>query len=585
MPFGFHLAMDTLPSRELRKRYSPLSGQRGITPAFGYGAPHPGARGTLTLRNNVLLSTHYDSLGLVDPGHPLKCPERIISESAIAWQGNLRAITVRLDASLQLSVLLNGREAIRQNCLLDVSRHQLAWAGDEGAAAGYLLAPATADARVSVDPAAARQTMLGFGGITIPTAYAQLSPQGKRRWWELLAEYNLLLQREFPMGEELNREMDNWDRLEDAAAITYSDNFPDGEVSDFSYLKNLRRLGGKVLFEFWGLPLWARRDWTDAQGHVHAGVADVEAYTRAMVRYCQVSRERAGAPPDIVGIQNEEEQPPEIWQQMTLGLRAALDQAGFSSVQIHMRDAPRLAAGIQCVQAFRSSPAAWKTLDYAATHLYDYQQCIHDPDRFDRLLDQWREAVGNKPFLSTEICVNDAALQTRSYRLALAMGQLYHKNLVLANASAIFYCWLLLNVEQPSYGWTRTLFVPDPTHGSGPVSSSYQARVFGAYSRRVRAGMVRLEAQASNRDLLATAFAGSQGARTLILLNRSLTPQRIQIDWKGRPFRFLEWVRPEEENTISSAPSEVVVPPGAIATLSTEELGRLEFTPEGVAAG
>src|SRR5271166_553367 len=36
-----------------------LPGQRGITPAFGYGAPHPSARGTLTLLNNVLLSTHY----------------------------------------------------------------------------------------------------------------------------------------------------------------------------------------------------------------------------------------------------------------------------------------------------------------------------------------------------------------------------------------------------------------------------------------------------------------------------------------------------------------------------------------------
>ena len=41
---------------EYRRR---LSGQRGITPAFGYGAPHLSARGTLTLLNNVLLSTHY----------------------------------------------------------------------------------------------------------------------------------------------------------------------------------------------------------------------------------------------------------------------------------------------------------------------------------------------------------------------------------------------------------------------------------------------------------------------------------------------------------------------------------------------
>ena len=59
MPFGFHLAMDTLPSRKLWKSYPPLSGQRGITPAFGYDAPHPSARGTLTLLNNVLLSTQY----------------------------------------------------------------------------------------------------------------------------------------------------------------------------------------------------------------------------------------------------------------------------------------------------------------------------------------------------------------------------------------------------------------------------------------------------------------------------------------------------------------------------------------------
>jgi hypothetical protein len=99
--------------------------------------------------------------------------------------------------------------------------------------------------------------------------------------------------------------------------------------------------------------------------------------------------------------------------------------------------------------------------------------------------------------------------------------------------------------------------------------------------------MVRLEAQASSRDLLASAFAGDRGARTLVLLNRSVTAQRIRINWKGQPFRFLEWVSPYAENTVSPAPStdEIVVPPGAIATLSTEELGSLTFTPEGVPAG
>lgn len=38
------------------------SGQRGVTPAFGYGAPHPSAGGTSTLLSNALLSTHYGQL-------------------------------------------------------------------------------------------------------------------------------------------------------------------------------------------------------------------------------------------------------------------------------------------------------------------------------------------------------------------------------------------------------------------------------------------------------------------------------------------------------------------------------------------
>src|SRR3954462_9436122 len=34
-----------------------LSGQRGVTPAFEYAAPHPSVGGTLTLMSNALLST------------------------------------------------------------------------------------------------------------------------------------------------------------------------------------------------------------------------------------------------------------------------------------------------------------------------------------------------------------------------------------------------------------------------------------------------------------------------------------------------------------------------------------------------
>ena len=41
---------------------SAFTGQRGVTPAFGYDTPHPGARGTLTLLNDALLSAHFDPL-------------------------------------------------------------------------------------------------------------------------------------------------------------------------------------------------------------------------------------------------------------------------------------------------------------------------------------------------------------------------------------------------------------------------------------------------------------------------------------------------------------------------------------------
>src|SRR6266436_6333773 len=42
-----------------------LPGQRGVTPAFGYSAPHSSARGTLTLLNNALRSAHYWAVRLL----------------------------------------------------------------------------------------------------------------------------------------------------------------------------------------------------------------------------------------------------------------------------------------------------------------------------------------------------------------------------------------------------------------------------------------------------------------------------------------------------------------------------------------
>jgi hypothetical protein len=282
-----------------------------------------------------------------------------------------------------------------------------------------------------------------------------------------------------------------------------------------------------------------------------------------------------------VGIQNEVTQPEAIWREMTLALRKALDKAGFQGVRIHMQNSSTLGEGVAGARAFTSSAEVWKRIDYAASNMYDYQRHFHEPDGFDATLREFKGIIGEQLFISTELSVNNDAYQTRSFWLAFAMGQQYHKNLTLADACAILYCWTLLNVEQPSYGWTRTLMVPGMEQGGVPASTSHQLRVLGAYSRRVKEGMARVETRVGGDRVLATAFEGQAGERTVILLNRSLAPQRAAVKWLGRPFLYLETASQHEENTVRTAPrangagtTEVTVTSGELVTLTNVELNR-----------
>jgi len=496
-------------------------------PCGGFTVEVGGGKARLAVRYN-------DSPGLskVPPveTRPGRHPEGLWEESSVEYGGDLQAITAVADYRLTVRVLLNGKEALSSNAPLDVNRHQLAFTGGDGSVRGKLLPPAVEAATVDVDDAVRFQKMLGWGGTTTPPAFAELSPQGAREWWRILAEYNLLLHREYPVGAMLNREMTNWDRPEDASPHYYGDNFPNCETSDFEYMRRVRRLGGKVIFEFWELPPWARV--RDAAGKL-TDAPEIEPYVKAMVRYCQVSRDKIGHPPEIVGIQNEVTQSAENWRKMAPALRRGLDAAGFGAVKIHMHNAPFSLGGVAAAKAFRQDPAVWKTIDYSASNLYDYQDYFHSPDGFDGRLTQLRDAIGDKPFFAVELCVNNGAYQTRAYRVALAMGQLYHKVLTQLDACGVMYCWTLLNVVQPSYGWTRTLLIPDPEHGLKPVASSHQLRIFGAYSRRVRAGMKRVKAASSNPDVLATAFSGAAGEKTVILLNRSSVAQKVDVKWRA----------------------------------------------------
>ncbi|MHC4498645.1 MAG: glycoside hydrolase, partial [Planctomycetota bacterium] len=233
-------------------------------------------------------------------------------------------------------------------------------------------------------------------------------------------------------------------------------------------------------------------------------------------------------------------------------------------------------------KAFRASKQVWAAIDYSATHMYDYQKFFTDPDGFDAMLTQWKELAGDKPFLSTELCINNDKYQWPTYRVALTMGQLYHKNLVLTDASALCYCWTLLNVVQPSFGWTRTLTVPDRSHGFVPIATSHQLRVFGAFSRRIREGMTRIEAGTDVDHLLVSAFAGKGNKGTVVILNRSTRPRRLRVIWPDVTFTQMELVDPYHENkarTVSGAigkgVTEVTIEPGSIVTLTNTALGKV----------
>ncbi len=523
----------------------------------------PKAGVTVHIGTNEVSIRHrfYDSFGYneVSGGKYGKHPEWVSPVQSFKCDGTLKAVTLRTDNKVGLTLLLNGKTVYQERWLPDLSRHQLRLTNFKGELRGSMVQPEPKSVTVKVDSSKTYQTILGFGGTATPTAYAMLSEKGKQRWWQIITEYNLLIQREYPMGNQLHPTMDNWDRLSDAVPHYYGDNFPNSEVSDFNYIKTIRKLGGQAWFEFWALPGWIGND--------------VNKYAQAMVRYCQVSKERTGYPPEIVGIQNEIKQTAEMWQKMTLTLRRALDKAGFQDVRIHMSNDGYLSGGVERAKAFRKKPEVWKAIDYSSSNIYDYQNFFTKPDDFDAIIAQWNSVAGDKPFISIEVCVNSADLQMDSYRVALGMGQLYHKELALANAVSICYCWTLLNVVQPTYGATRSLFVPDETHGFVPTASSSELRIFGAFSRRIHQGMTRVEAISDDPDLQVTAFEGKKNQETLVALNRSLRPIRLRVSWSGVKFTESEVVDPYNENTVLPISNdEITVNPGSIVTLTNVQL-------------
>lgn len=539
-----------------------------------FTGPHAGF--TVELVNNQVRVSerYYDSFALRTGG---SYPDKTTLDNAKAYTGHARTLSVVVDAHLQVEIVVNGAEVLSAPLLFDVTRQQIMFSGprhEHLTLNGSLLRETVQQGTVSVDATKKHQIMIGFGGSPSVPAYAGLSAEGKRIYWDLLKRYNLLIDREYPMGTELKPDLSNAEDLRDATPHYYGDNFPNGEVSDFDYSRKTRELGGEVLYEMWALPLWAVENYTpqgkpimDAWNKPVKTAAKPDVYARMVVEFCRRAKERSGAAPEIIGIENEVEQAPEIYAAMTTAVRKALDMAGFRATRIQMADAPYMYMGTGRANDLKKFPEAWRETDFTAAHEYDFQKFLSDPDQYDQRLRAMREASGNKPFLATEICLNDGGYQELSYRLALQVGQLYQKNLTEIDAEMLLYCWLLLDVEQPSFGGSRSLLVPDRSHGQMPVASSFQLRMLGAFSRHVLKGMQRVETKSGNPDLLTTAFTDGKRS-SLIVLNRSTAPQKLNVQWNGAHWTRLERTSFYSENSETSMPTEVVAAPGEVVTLS-----------------
>lgn len=543
-----------------------------------FTGPRAGLTVELTSSKVRIAERYYDSMALYDGQGNF--PEKTTFADERQYTGDARSLTVIADAHLAVRVLVNGKQILEAPLLFDLTRHQLMLAASRTehlVVSGSLLKPETKDATIMIDPSQLHQTMLGFGGSPSIPAYQELSDEGKRAYWQILKRYNLLLFREYPMGTELKPDLGNLENPADATPHYYGDNFPNSELSSFDYSRHVLDLGGSVIYELWALPSWATvppavpLPGTSATGTSNKPikrVADPGEYARLIVTYCQKAKAATGSAPAIVGIENEVDQPPSVFSAMALALRHALDKAGFTATKIHMADASYMYLGVDRATELRKNPEAWKAIDYAAVHEYDFQEFIANPDLYDARMKQMHAAADGKPFLATEICINDPHYQEPSYRIAFAVAQLYHKNLTELDAVALMYCWLLLDVEQPTFAGSRSLLAPDRTRGWIPVPTSYQLRVMGAFSRHVVRGMQRIGVETGDPGLLATAFANRQN-ETLIVVNRSATARKLTVQGAAHPWAEMERTGLEEENAVTTVPSEVIVDPGEILALST----------------
>jgi hypothetical protein len=90
--------------------------------------------------------------------------------------------------------------------------------------------------------------------------------------------------------------------------------------------------------------------------------------------------------------------------------------------------------------------------------------------------------------------------------------------------------------------------------------------------------MKRIDVKSGHKDLLVTAFKGSENQATLVMINRSQFPIKPQLNWASIDFNAIELTDPYNQNTVMPANTkDLVISPGAIVTLTNVPLNSFGY--------
>ena len=298
-------------------------------------------------------------------------------------------------------------------------------------------------------------------------------------------------------------------------------------------------------------------------------VANPDEYARIIVTYCKKAQAATGSAPAIVGIENEVDQPPEVFKPWRSTLRRELDKAGFTATKIHMADASYMFLGIDRARAPAQescSVECHRLLCRARVRLPG----VHRQPRPLRRAHEghargrrW-QALPRHGDLHQRSALPGAFVPHR-LRRGPALPQEPHRA-GRHGAHVLLDCCSMWS-SPPSPVRARCSRPIAPAAGF-PCPPAISCACIGAYSRHILKGMQRIGVEIRRSRSACDRIRRRQN-ETLVVVNRSATARNLTVQGATLPWAEMERTGLEEENAVSAVPSEVVIQPGEIVVFST----------------